>query len=381
MRFLQADAIFEGTKFLENESVLAITDKGEIDAILLQADVEPSRIEKLNGCLMPGFVNAHCHLELSHLKGAVPMHTQLPGFAMSLMKQRGNFSHEKVQEAIAQADEEMWQNGIVAVGDICNGTDSLSQKSKSSIYYHSFIELIALNPTVSNYVFDKGLALLKQFEDAGLAASFAAHAPYSVSPELAVMIADYNTKQKLPSSIHNQESMHEQNFLWGKNSDFEALYKFLNLDISFFIPPHRNGLEIMHKALVAQPRIFVHNTFTSAADCALAANNATFWCMCPNANLYIENTLPDYSVFPKNQLCIGTDSLASNHTLNLCDEANVILQVSKLETSTLLRALTYDGARALGIEKQFGRIEKAKKPGLNLVNINDGKLQFNRKIV
>jgi cytosine/adenosine deaminase-related metal-dependent hydrolase len=381
MRYLTADLVFDGNNFLKKGSVIALDESGVFEAVVPEAELETERIERFQGCLLPGFVNAHCHLELSHLLDVVPQHTQLPGFAMELMKKRGGFSEEFIYAQIEAADDYMWQHGIVAVGDICNTVDTIPKKKNSKIVYHSFIELIALKPSVAETVFSKGIDLLEKFKSEQLSASFAAHAPYSVSPELAAVIGAYNRQYNLATSIHNQESPHEAAFLDGKASGFNDLYEYLKLDISYFIPPHKNGLELLHETLVGRPRIFVHNTFTSAGDIALAADASTFWCMCPKANLYIENTLPDYKIFPKNQVCIGTDSLASNDVLNIVEEVNVLAKESDLELEELLRAITSNGARALGIDKQFGSFVKGFRPGVNLLDINERKLQFIKKVI
>lgn len=381
MRYLTADLVFDGNTFLEKGSVIVLDDNGTIMALLNETELDVALIEHFEGCLSPGFVNAHCHLELSHLLGVVPQHSQLPRFAIELMKKRGAFSEEFIQAQIDAADAYMWQHGIVAVGDICNSSDTIRKKKNSKIYYHSFIELIALNPAAVETVFSRGIDLLEKFKSEQLSASFVPHAPYSVSLALAETIGTYNKQHNLPTSIHNQESEHEAAFLDGQISGFNALYEFLKLDISYFVPPHKNGLELLHEQLVGRPRIFVHNTFTSPADIALAGDATTFWCMCPKANLYIENTLPAFSIFPKNQLCIGTDSLASNDVLDVVDEINVLAAGSDLHVEELLRIITSNGARALGIDSQYGSFVKGFRPGVNLLNINERKLQFNKKVI
>ena len=157
MRYLTADLVFDGNNFLKKGSVIAVDESGVFAAVLSEAELETASIERFEGCITPGFVNAHCHLELSHLLGVVPKHTQLPSFAMELMKKRAGFSEEFIQAQIDAADDYMWQHGIVAVGDICNTVDTIPKKKNSKIYYHSFIELIALKPSVAETVFSKSI--------------------------------------------------------------------------------------------------------------------------------------------------------------------------------------------------------------------------------
>jgi cytosine/adenosine deaminase-related metal-dependent hydrolase len=116
----------------------------------------------------------------------------------------------------------------------------------------------------------------------------------------------------------------------------------------------------------------VHNTFSNKEDVEIAEkyHRNLFWCLCANANLYIENTLPDVALLQVHNcnLTLGTDSLASNTTLSIVDEINVLRQhQSNISLEVLLKAATYNGAQFLGLESQLGLIEKGKKPGINLL--------------
>ena len=117
----------------------------------------------------------------------------------------------------------------------------------------------------------------------------------------------------------------------------------------------------------------MHNTFTSKEDIdfAKSIDTNTFWCLCPNANLYIENTLPNAALlYNENcQVVFGTDSLASNHTLNIFEEMKIIQQhFPQIPFEKLLQSMTSVGAKALGIDQQFGSFEVGKKPGIVLIN-------------
>ena len=92
-----------------------------------------------------------------------------------------------------------------------------------------------------------------------------------------------------------------------------------------------------------------------------------FWCTCPKANLYIEGRLPNYENFKGVKMTIGTDSLASNHTLSIWDEVQTILKNTDLDLNTLLTWACKNGAEFLQL-KDLGTFENGKKPGVNLVN-------------
>lgn len=82
-------------------------------------DHDPSSVKYLKGMIVPGFVNTHCHLELSHMKGQVDTGTKLLPFLQSVVTFR-DIDQDVILHAIKDGDEEMYKNGIVAVGDISN---------------------------------------------------------------------------------------------------------------------------------------------------------------------------------------------------------------------------------------------------------------------
>jgi cytosine/adenosine deaminase-related metal-dependent hydrolase len=297
-----------------------------------------------------------------------------------VITQRNALHPEEAAEHMQAADLEMWNNGIVATGDISNGPASFRPKSESKLLYHTFVELLGLDPRNSGSILDGGIQLLELLTREGLSGSLAPHAPYSTSIELMKVISNFNAKSGAPISIHNQESMDEIKFLAGHKSGFDDLYKFLDLDISWFKPPGTSGLKYFGD-VVGKRALLVHNTFTQKAD--LVENAAEiFWCLCPAANEYIEQRLPDFSVFKGNgNICIGTDSLAGNTKLDLVCEANFILGgTSAFTLDEILGAMTSNGARALGLDNHVGRLLPGKKSGLNLLEYKNKSLQFIRKL-
>ena len=100
---------------------------------------------ELDGLLVPGFVNAHCHLELSGLQGMIPEGTGMAGFVRRLMEARAGLNDEDAKVAIGHAMDAAHASGTVAIGDICNGSLSIEAKQdRPEVYTHSFIELLGL---------------------------------------------------------------------------------------------------------------------------------------------------------------------------------------------------------------------------------------------
>ena len=118
----------------------------------------------------------------------------------------------------------------------------------------------------------------------------------------------------------------------------------------------------------------MHNTVSSKADIAFAKenNNNLYWCLCPHANLYIENTLPNVDLLIEEnvKITLGTDSLASNHQLNILSEMIILQKHKQVAFEKLLSWATINGAEFLELNLQIGTIEVGKRPGLNLIQLS-----------
>jgi cytosine/adenosine deaminase-related metal-dependent hydrolase len=155
------------------------------------------------------------------------------------------------------------------------------------------------------------------------------------------------------------------------------LYQALHLDISFYKPSATKSLQsYLSHFLPNQSLILVHNTNTtkddllSIANCQLPVVNL-FFCVCPNANLYIGNPLPDIVLLRQYNaaITIGTDSLASNHQLSVLAEMQTLHRhFPQLEKKELLQWATLNGAQALQLDDVLGSFEPGKKPGVLIVD-------------
>ncbi len=358
---------------LENAVVIA-DDNGKILAIESREQHDPASIETHRGILVPGFVNTHCHLELSHMKGKVNTGTGLIPFITSVVTQR-NANAEAIAEAIEKAEQEMLDGGIVALGDISNAPDTFGVKARGKMRYHTFLELFDfLQDAGADKTFSDGLAVYEQLGLApGSARSLVPHAPYSVSKSLFEKINAFNPKSGITVSIHNQETPPEEALFKEKKGGFLDFYGKFGISLDQF---EASGKSSIYYALAnmnpANRSLFVHNTLTSKADieAAQAWSPQVYWATCPNANLYIENRLPNYSAFLETdaRVTIGTDSLTSNWQLSVLEEMKTIARYqSYVPFATLLRWATLHGAQALGFDDTLGSLEPGKTPGIVLI--------------
>lgn len=375
---LSPSRLFDGYRFREPGSVLITGENGSVEAITDAASAGDD-VQFVNGTLTPGFVNSHCHLELSHMAGIIPRHTGLPGFLLNVMQQRA-FAPPAIQEAMLKADAAMQREGIVAVGDICNTTQSLSVKKSSSILYYNLIETMGVVAEKAAARFEQSQKVWEAFSsgNAGnfIGASIVPHAPYSVSPALFDLIAAFDANKVV--SIHMQESAAEKEFLSKGTGAFREFFDKAGLPAYDMLKEiEENGdycnLHVM-KTFQSTNNILVHNVETDNTDIDFALHNfdasSLFWCLCPQANLYISQKLPDIGLLNQRglQLVLGTDSLASNAQLSIVSEINCIRShFPGLPLEEILQWATINGAKALQIDDRIGSFEPGKTPGVVLI--------------
>lgn len=375
-RKFSADHIFTGHEILPSPAVLITDSSGAIIEIVDRKDAGDG-IEIFSGLLTPGFTNAHCHLELSHLKGIIPEKTGLVEFVQQVMHKRAS-SNEIKMDAMIKAEAEMYNAGMVAVGDICNTPDSIPVKQQSKLLWHNFIEVSGFVEAVAQKKLADIKMIYEQFQTPNTAqkTTFSPHAPYSVSKRLFHLLNDETAGQII--TIHNQECAAENDLYQRKSGGFLDLYKNFDIDISAFEPTRNSSFQSWlpyftnHQSIIS-----VHNTFTGKEDLAFSKNqsqnisNQIYYCLCFNANKYIEEKIPPIDLLIKNNcdIIIGTDSYASNRQLNILEEIKTIQRETgyAIPLQQLLQWATINGAKALQLDSIIGSFEKGKTPGIVLI--------------
>jgi len=375
MRILQASYIIPLNSAPIANGYLYIEDDGTVIHVSKETPItDQFEVEVYEGLICPGFVNTHCHLELSHMKEQMSEGTGLAKFVDEVPKRRQQEANKSI--LIEKADEEMCQAGIVAVGDISNTSESIETKKKSPIQYHSFVELYGLERDAATHKMEEGIVLLGEFEKNNLAASIVPHAPYSVSPDLLQKIYSHNEGSLL--SIHHQETSSENElFIEGQGELAETFLK-KGFDLSAHLHFGKSSTEFSLTPYLSpsQKVLLVHNTYSSAEDIDRVASHFSdaYWCTCPKANWYIERRLPNYHLWLEKNLkiTVGTDSLASNDTLSVLEELKLIQsKFPTISTSELLSWACKNGAEFFEFQS-LGTFESGKRPGVLLIEHVEG---------
>jgi cytosine/adenosine deaminase-related metal-dependent hydrolase len=372
----KADKLFDGYRFLEDDKVL-ITDNEGIIRDIVPVNEAGDDIKQFSGILSPGFINCHCHLELSHLKNVIPPHTGLIEFLCSVVTKRD------FQQEIIKAEQEMYDNGIVAVGDIGNTTDTAGVKSKSKIRWQNFVEVLSFTD-------EKAIENIQHYMEVASAfntqhTSLVPHSPYSISPQTFKLINQLTNKQII--SLHNQEHPAEDELYKTGGGHYLKLFKIFGIDKSPFPVTGKSSIRsVLPYFNNGQTILLVHNTCMPEEDMVWANEYANtnglklVYCLCINANLYIENKVPpiDWLLKHNCHIVLGTDSYSSNWQLSIAKEIEAIRHhFPHIPVETILQWATSNGAKSLGWEDELGSFEKGKRPGVVLLKlefINSSKL-------
>ena len=319
------------------------------------------------GVLLPGLVNAHCHLELSHLAGQRP--AKGSGFVPwveGVVASRGRHTQAEVAAAASAAIAALEGGGTVGLGDVSNTLAHLDRLQASSLSAVVFLELLAWDPAKAQDTLAWGESLLRERGAAlrpGLELRLAAHAPHSVSPELLRLMAERGG----PATFHLAESPDESQFLADGTGPWPAFLAQRGLGHVAYTPArlspvrYADSLGVLHPRLVA-----VHGVQADAADRALLAKRGVHLVLCPRSNASLGVGRADAPALHAAgvRLALGSDSLASAASLDVLDDAVLLRrQFPELESAAILHMATLGGAEALGFS-ELGAIAPGRRAAL-----------------
>lgn len=333
--------------------------------------------EVLPGAIVPGFVNSHCHIELSHLHGKFRKGTGMAGFIDQINALR-DWAGADVKARLTQEwMDKMWKDGVSAMSDISNDDSSFKVKSSHKLYTRTFLEVFGSEPEMCEGVMADVTALKSVADAEGIDAAPTPHSCYTMSPQLLSASAAAGLESGY-LSYHSQESQEEEDLLISGSG---AMYE--NRKRSGMSTPPVTGESslkyFIDRLAAAKPApydehiLLVHNVCLKQddIDAAKKVMNNVYWAICPLSNIFIHNALPPVPLMRRNGLAItvGTDSLSSNDDLDMVKELVCIRQnFSEIPMNEILVWACLNGARFLSKEKALGSLTPGKTPGIVFVS-------------
>ena len=351
----------------------------ENDGTIIRTGVceDPQSEEILQGALVPGFVNAHCHVELSHLHGKFYKGSGMAGFIDQINALRDWAGREVKQELVQKWMDKMWADGVTAMADISNDDSSFDIKASHNMYTRTFLEVFGSEPEMCEGVMADVTALDALAQEKGIDAAPTPHSCYTMSPALLSASAAAGLAKGY-ISYHSQESQEEEDLLLtGSGAMYEnrvrngmstppvtgesSLKYFIDRLASVVSAPYDQHILLVHNVCLQQDDI----------DAAKKVMNNVYWAICPLSNIFIHNALPPIELMRRNDLAIavGTDSLSSNDDLSMIKEIACIHEnFPEVPMNEIFTWASLNGARFLAKEHYLGSIAAGKRPGIVLVN-------------
>ena len=334
-----------------------------------------------DGAIVPGFVNAHCHVELSHLHGKFRKGTGMAGFIDQINELRDWAGRDAKVVLVKKWMDKMWADGVSAMADISNDDSSFGVKAEHPMYTRTFLEVFGSEPHMCDDVMADVTALNVLADEAGIDAAPTPHSCYTMSPQLLSASAAAGLAKGY-LSYHSQESQEEEDLLRsGSGAMYEnrkrsgmstppvtgesSLKYFLDRLADVKQGPYDGHILLVHNVCLAQDDI----------DAAKKVMNNVYWAICPLSNIFIHNALPPIALMRENGLSImlGTDSLSSNDDLDMVKEMICLHEnFPEVPMNEMLQWACLTGAEFLSKDDVLGTLTPGKKPGLVYIANVDG---------
>ena len=351
----------------------------DADGTILEIGIceNPESEDMYQGALVPGFVNAHCHVELSHLHKKFRKGTGMAGFIDQINELRDWAGREEKAELVKEWMDKMWADGVSAMADISNDDSSFDVKASHSMYTRTFLEVFGSEPHMCEGVMDDVRALHQVASSKGIDAAPTPHSCYTMSPQLLSASAAAGLEGGY-LSYHSQESQEEEDLLMnGSGAMYEnrvrnnmstppvtgesSLKYFIDRLADARSAPYMEHILLVHNVCLKQDDI----------DAARKVMKNVYWAVCPLSNIFIHDALPPVPLMRKNGLdiAIGTDSLSSNDDLNMIGEiACLHRNFPEVPMNEIFTWASLNGARFLSKEDVLGSLSVGKRPGIVLVS-------------
>ncbi|MCA1757234.1 MAG: amidohydrolase family protein [Bacteroidales bacterium] len=386
MKRFSAQYIITGTGTTLKRGIITTTGDGTITGITNTGGElrETGHTPFYNGIIIPGFINCHCHLELSSMKGAIPPSTDLPRFIQHVREERNQFTGTAARASL-EADRDMYDAGINGCADICNSSSTFEIKENSKIDYISLLEIFGTNPEGANRRIAEIESLASEAAKWSTPWYITPHSLYSLSLPLLRKVKDL-TRGNRVTSIHFMESPAEKEMMKSASGPLADSYIAMGITREMMEQRARNHTETVLSLVTPSGNLLlIHNTAAEENDIERAMQRDNiWWCLCPLSNRYIEDAAPPVEKLRQHgaAIVLGTDSLASNSTLSILEEMKEIAALHpSIPLSELVKWATANGAEALGMDKKLGTIEVGKRPGLLLLeNIDLEKPHLTRDV-
>jgi cytosine/adenosine deaminase-related metal-dependent hydrolase len=353
----------------------------------------PSEVDLGDVAMLPGFVNAHTHLELTFCRGRVPYRGAFTTWVRDLVALTRSGAAGDPGAAIDAGLRESAAAGVAALADIGHHAASLARWQNAPLQVTGFLEVLGMGPRsrsahersltsavrLLNDTFTLGGCPISS-EGEGVSPNtrrfspplgLSPHAPYSTAPEIYRDALAWCQQNRRPLCTHLAETREEVQFLADGTGPFRDLLEEWGLWDGSFTPLACSPIEYARRLglLDARP-LLAHVNYATDDDLAILATSSASVVYCPRTHAFFEHQPHRYRDMLTRgiNVCLGTDSLASADSLSILDELRFLRQRdAALPHDQLLHMATLAGARALGLEHELGTLELGKRAAFTAI--------------
>jgi cytosine/adenosine deaminase-related metal-dependent hydrolase len=309
--------------------------------------------------LAPGLINAHCHLDLTRLRGEVEWRGSFIEWALQLVAAKKLHSEKDFLSAYKMGMEQLTRSGTTTIVDITSTPSILHQILPTKLRVWWCLELIDSNRAEdAKKLATEALEFIAAHPNVRGGFGFSPHAPYTASAELYRLCAQYSRARNIPLATHLDESQEEDDMIrrgTGPMYDY-----FLRAERDMSDCKRIGPTQLLAEYGVLGPNcLAAHANYLTPPDVVLLKQNGTHIVHCPKAHRFFQRGLPPLNSWKEQgvNVCLGTDSLASNDSLNMLDEMETLGQMfPRIAAQELLEMATLHGAKALNQSEKLGRI-------------------------
>ncbi len=315
---------------------------------------EDAEVRRFPNCvLLPGLINAHCHLELSALRGRLPRGLPFPAWVKALREATAACTLEDYRSAARRGIAELIRGGTTTVVDVGNTGEALPTLAESPLRAFALVETLGSDPALAEEKFRSAVALAAPWRG-----GIAPHSAYACSPALLAAVIAHQTNFGLPVTLHVAESREEKELFASGTGPLQDFCRTAYPDA----PTHRDTTPVQYLDsldLLPEGALLVHGNHLDSTDIEILRRRRATVVHCPSSHAFF-----DHFHFPCSRLrerevpiCLGTDSLASGDSLSMLDQLRSFHLVHpETRAEEVLAMATKTPAAALGLEGKLGML-------------------------
>ncbi|MEX2155406.1 MAG: amidohydrolase family protein [Gemmatimonadales bacterium] len=350
---------------IEDGAVL-VDDAGRIAAVGPHAAVptppKADTLEFTDGVLVPGLINCHTHLELTHL-GGKNAESEFTAWIRRVRELKEATPHPQFLESAASGLRECWRAGVTCVAE--TGSTGAVMRALHDLGGRGIVyqEVFGPDPAkvdASMAELEAAVAQLRRLATPQIVLGVSPHAPYTVSAPLYEAVAEYARRERLPVAVHIAESKEETQFVRDGTGPFTEALRARGIPVEAH---HVSPVQyVVQRGVITEGTLCIHCVQLDQDDVQALARRGAAIAHCPRSNAVHRHGRAPLKVFREEGITVGlgTDSVVSVGELDLWAEA----EAAGLSGDEALRALTFDGARALGLDSEIGSLEVGKAADL-----------------